>query len=89
MSAWMLTWNASLKQSMRRRMHLDTVCAGIGRSVACEKRYHSRSLLPKSATVMTVDCDDHALAEGLATVVGSIVGKIERYFLTFRSACRS
>ena len=84
----MLAWNASLKQSMRRRMHSDAVCASIGQSVACEKGYHSRSLLPKSATVVAVDCDEHALAEGLAIVGGSIVGKIVSCLHTFPSACR-
>jgi hypothetical protein len=29
LSAWLLTLNASLKQSMRRRMHSDAVCVGI------------------------------------------------------------
>ena len=69
-------------------MHSDAVCAGIGRSVACEKGQNSRSLLPKSATLVAVDCDDHALANGLAIVVGSIVGKISysyRSSAVFRS----
>lgn len=47
-----------------------------------------RSLLPKSATVVAVDCNEHALAEGLATVVSSIVDKIESCLLKSPSACR-
>lgn len=69
-------------------MHSDAVYAGIGRSVAYKKEYHSRSLLPKSATVIAVGYDKHALAEGLAIIISSIVGKIKRYLLTFRSAYR-
>jgi hypothetical protein len=59
-----------------------------GPPVACEKGYHSRSLLPKSAALVAVDCDDHALAKGLAIVVDSIVGRIASGLYTFRSACR-
>ncbi|OGE46920.1 hypothetical protein PENARI_c089G05507 [Penicillium arizonense] len=44
-------------------------------AVACEKGYHSRSLLPKSAALVAVDRGDHALANRLATAVGSIVDK--------------
>jgi hypothetical protein len=73
---------------MRRIMHSDAVCASIGQSAACEKGYHSRPLLFKSATVVAVDCDEHTLAQGLAIVVGSIVGKIVGCLHTFPSACR-
>jgi hypothetical protein len=69
-------------------MHSDAVCAGVGRSVACEKGYHSRSLLPKSAIVVVIDCDNHALAKGLAIVSGNIVGKIVSCLYTFRSVYR-
>ena len=70
-------WHAtpSLKQLVRRRMHLDAVCAGIGRSVACEKEYHSTSLLPKSAALVAVGCGDHALANRLAAAGRSKVDK--------------
>ncbi|CAP74361.1 hypothetical protein PCH_Pc14g02200 [Penicillium rubens Wisconsin 54-1255] len=56
---------SSLKQLVRRRMHVDAVCAGIGRPVACEKGYHFTSLLPKSAALVAVGCGDHALANRL------------------------
>ena len=56
--------------------------------MACEKGYHSRSLLLKSATLVAVDCDDHALAKGLAIMGGNIVGRFASGIYTFRSACR-
>jgi hypothetical protein len=65
----------SLKQLVRRRMHLDAVCAGIGRSVACEKGYHSTSLLLKSPALVAVDCGDHELANRLAAAGRSKVDK--------------
>ena len=73
---------------MRRRMYLNTVYASISQSVAYKKGYDSRSLLPNPATVIAVDCNKHALAEGLANFVSSIVGKIESYIPKVRSTYR-
>lgn len=64
-------------------MHSDALCTGIVRSVACEKGLNSRSLLPKSAALVAVDRGDHALANRLAIVVGSIVDKIASCLYTF------
>lgn len=64
-------------------MYSDILCTGIGRSVVCEKRLNSRSLLSKSAIFVAIDYSDHVLANRLAIVVGSIVDKIASYLYIF------
>ena len=75
MAAWLLAWNPSLKQSIRRRMHSHAVCAAI-QPISGLREGISFQI---TAAQISCTCDwtsrDHALANRLATAVGSIVDK--------------